>query len=134
MRQNKSCKCVCRLTSNVCNSRQIWNKDMCSCEYREILIDKEVCNKGFIWNLNNCNCECDKLSGIGEYLDYKNCVCRNTLVDKLVEECTKVINGDKIYNKTLDGTSSNDCTSCTIYIVLFGVFLTTSIIIGLIGL
>ena len=28
----ETCKCICRLTSAVCNSRQIWNKDKCICE------------------------------------------------------------------------------------------------------
>ena len=63
-------------------------------------------------------------------MDYKNCVCKKTLVDKLVEECASVINGNKIYNKTLNVTSSNECASCTIFVVLFVVFLATSIIIG----
>ena len=53
---HKTCKCVCRLTSSVCNSRQIWN---------EYLIDKGICGKGFIWNPSNCGCECDKSCGIG---------------------------------------------------------------------
>ena len=53
-------------------------------------------------------------------------MCRDTLVDKLVEECTNVIDENKIYNKTL----SSDCTSCTLYVVLFAVFLTASIIIS----
>ena len=56
-------------------------------------------------------------------------MCRNSIVDKLVEECTKVVHGDKIYNETLNATSSSDCASCTLYVVLFAVFL-TSIIIG----
>ena len=89
-----------------------------------------VCDKGYIWNPSNCQCECNKSCGIGQYLDYKSCVCRNSLVDKLVEECTNVINGDKIYNKTFTVTSSNDCTSCTLYVVLFAVFLTTSVVIS----
>ena len=59
-------------------------------------------------------------------LDYKSCVCRNTLV----EECTKVFDGDKIYNETLNAIPSNDCASCTLYFVLFAVYLTTSVIIG----
>ena len=84
------------------------------------------------WQL--CECECDKLCGIGEYLDYKNCVCRNSIVDKLVEECTKVVDGDKIYNETLNAIPLNDsisdCFSCTPYIVLFTVFLVTSVMIG----
>ena len=125
-----TCKCICRLTSAVCNSRQIWNKDKCRCECKEDLINKIVCDKGYIWNPSNCACECDKSCVVDEYLDYKNCVCRNGLVDKLVEEYTNVIDGDTVYNKTLTVTSSNDCASCTPYIVLFTVFLLVSIIIN----
>ena len=36
----ETCKCVCRLTSSVCNIRQIWNEDKCRCECKEDLIDK----------------------------------------------------------------------------------------------
>ena len=82
-----------------------------------------VCDKGYVWNPSNCACECDKSCGIGQYLDCKSCVCRNSLVDKIVKECTSVTDGDTIYNKTLTVTSSNDCASCTLYIVLFAVFL-----------
>ena len=85
--------------------------------------DKIVCDKGFSWNLSNCECECDKSCGIGEYLDFKNCVCKKTLVDKLVEECTCVIEENKIYNETLNMTSLNDCSFCTVYNVLSVVFL-----------
>ena len=74
--------------------------------------------------------QCDKSCGIGQYLDYKSCVCRNSLVDKLVEEYTSVIVVGKIYNKTLTVISSNDCASCTPYIVLFVVFLSMSVIIS----
>ena len=98
---HETCKCICRLTSAVCNNRQILNKDKCRCECKEDLVNKMACDKGYIWNHSNCACECDKSCGIGQYLDYKNCVCRNSLVGKLVEECTNVIDGHKIYNKTL---------------------------------
>ena len=84
---HETCKCICRLTSAVRNSRQIWNEDKCGCECKEDLINKMVCDKGYIWNPSNCACECDKLCDIGQYLDYKNCVCRKSIVDKLVEEC-----------------------------------------------
>ena len=76
---------VCRLTSSVCNSRERWNEDKCRCKCKEDLIDEEVCDQGFIWNRSNCKCECDKSCKIGQYLEYKSCVCRNTLLDKLVE-------------------------------------------------
>ena len=97
---HESCKCICRLTSAVCNSRQVWNKDKCRNECKEDLVNKMVCDKGYIWNPSNCACECDKSCGTGQYLDYKNCVCRNSLIDKLVGECTNVIDGDTIYNET----------------------------------
>ena len=127
---HETCKCVCRLTSALCNSRQIWNKDKCRCECKEELINKMVCDKGYIWNPSNCACECDKLCDIGQYLNYKNCVCRKSLVDKLVEECISVIDGDTIYNETLTVASSSDCAWSTPYIVLFIVFLSISVAIS----
>ena len=127
---HETCKCVCRLTSALCNNRQIWNKDKCRCDCKEDLINKRVCDKGYIWNPSHCACECDKSCGIGQYLDYKSCVCRNSLVHKLVEECTNVIDGDTIYNETLTVTSSNDCSSCTLYIVLLTGFLSINVIIS----
>ena len=57
-------------------------------------------------------------------------MCGNSIVDKLFEECTKVVDGDKSYHETLNTISSNDCASCTVYIALFVVFLTTSVIIS----
>ena len=84
------------MTSAFSNSRQIWNEDKCKCECKEDLANKMMCDKGYIWNPSNCGCEWDKSCNIGQYLDYKSCVCRNSLVDKLIEECTSVINEDKI--------------------------------------
>ena len=90
-----------------------------------------VCDKGFAGNPSNCECVCDKsCGGIGQYLYYKSCFCRKTLVHKLVEECTNVIDENRIYNETLKTFPSNDCASGTLYVVLFAVFLTTSVIIG----
>ena len=126
---HETCKCVCRLTSSVCNIRQIWSEDKCRCERKE-LVDKGICDKGFIWNPSNCECKYDKSCGVGEYLNYKNCVCRNSIVDRLVEECTNVIDENKIYNETLYKIPSDDCTSCTLYAVLLAVFLTRSAITG----
>ena len=42
---HESCKSVCRLTSAVCNSKQIWNSDTCSCDCNEDFVDKMVCEK-----------------------------------------------------------------------------------------
>ena len=62
-------------------------------------------------------------------------MCRSSIVDKLIEECTNVIDENKIYNETLDVTPlntipSDDCASCALYVVLCAVFLTASVIIG----
>ena len=126
---HETCKCICKLTSAICNSRQIWNEDKCRCECKEDLINKMVCDKGYIWNPSNCACKCDKLCDIGRYLDYKNCVCRKSLVDKLVEECINVIDGNTMYNETLS-INPNDCASHMPYVVLFIVFLSISAVIS----
>ena len=122
----KTCICKCRLDASVCNNKQKWNEDKCQCECKE-LIDKGMCDKGFIWNPSNCECQCDKSCDIGEYLDYKNCKCRNKLVDKLVEECIENIDGNEmLYNETLNTIPVNDykkvCGSCTLHIVLCSIF------------
>ena len=87
-----------------------------------------------IKNPNNCECECDKSRNIVEYLDYKNCNCRKRITDKLLEKCSENING----NETIDIIPLNAiplnvykkvCNSCMAYIVLFVVFLITSICI-----
>ena len=70
---HETCKCVCRLSVAVCNSKQI-DKSI-------KLVDKMICDKEFSWNPSDCSCECYKSCGIGEYLDYKSCVCKQTLVD-----------------------------------------------------
>ena len=113
-----TCKCKCRVDASVRNNKQHWNKDKRRCECKE-LIDKGSCDKGFIWNASNCECECDNLCDVGEYLDYKNCKCRNKLFDKLVEEWSENIDeSEMIYNGTLNNYR-NVCNSCTIYILLF---------------
>ena len=85
-----------------------------------------MCNERFIWNPSNCECECDKSYDIGEYLDYSNCKCKKKLVDKIVEECTKNIDEVEI-----DSENKHKCSSCTLYIVLFSIFFTTNIGIGI---
>ena len=122
---HKTCKCKCTLDANICNIKQRWNDDIRICECKE-LIDKGTCDKGFIWNPSNCECECDKSCDIGKYLDYENCRCRKKIIDKLVEECSKNIDGNEMLcNETLDVIPSSDnkiCGSCVVYIILFSVF------------
>ena len=88
------------------------------------MIDKGVCDKGFIWNTNNCECECDKSCDDGEYLDYSNCKCRKKLVDKLVEECIKIIDEIEMVS---ENEHKNKCRSYTPYIVLFSIIFTICI-------
>ena len=64
-----------------------------------------------------------------EYLDYKNCKCRKGLIDQLVEECNKSIDGNEIiYNDTLNDYGKI-CNSWTVYIVLLAIFFIISIIL-----
>ena len=44
----ETCKCICRLTKAICNSKQIWKKDKCRCKFKEDLINKLSCDRGYI--------------------------------------------------------------------------------------
>ena len=87
------------------------------------MIEKGVCDKGLNWNPSYCECECD--AGWW-HIDYKNCKCRTRLIDKLVEECSENIDGNKMTNIALD-KYKNLCRSYTIYIILFSALLTINI-------
>ena len=118
---HKTCKCVCRLTSAICNDKQEWNKNKCSCECKEDLVSKLVCDKRYMSNPSTCACECDKYCEIGQYLDYKNCVCRKKLIDDLIEQCTSIVdieikNGTDIFTSSTPVNSDN---STNIYLFLF---------------
>ena len=131
---HETCQCKYRLDASFCNNKQRWNNDKCRWECKE-LIDKGICDKGFILNSKNCECECDKLCNVGEYLDYENCKCRKRLIDKLVEECSEIIDEVKIAKITsieLHSTEhENKCkSSCTIYVVLIVIVFTICIGIG----
>ena len=63
-----------------------------------------------MWNPSTCACECDMWCKLGQYLDYRKCVCKNKLIDKVISECTSLINETMITNKmsiTNDGTTKN---------------------------
>ena len=96
---HESSKCVCKLNSSVCNNKQIWNSDTSRCDCNEDFAGIISCAKGYTWNPSICECQCDKWYKPGQYLDHKNCVCKNKLVGKLIEECTSVINETMINNK-----------------------------------
>ena len=106
---HEACKCKCRLDASVFNNKQRWNKG--------------VCDKGYIWNPSNYKCECDKSCDVGEYLDYENCKCRKSLIDKLVEEWGENVDEEvKILDKNED-----KCSSCILYVVLFSIFFTINV-------
>ena len=88
-----------------------------------------MCDKKFIWNPTNCERECDKSCHIGKYLDYENCKCRKRIIDKLVDECSENIYENETINVIPLNVYKKVYNSCMVYIVLFVVFLITSICI-----
>ena len=86
-----------------------------------------MCDKEFIWNLSNCECEYDKSCDNGEHLDYENCKCRKRLVDKLVDECTEIVEEVKSAITLAENENSYKCSFCTVYIVLFWIPFTINV-------
>ena len=113
---HESCKCVCKLNSSVCNNKQIWNDDTCRYDCNEDFAGMINCAKGYTWNPSTCECQCDTWCKPSQYLDHKNCVCKNKLIGRLISECTSVINETMINNK--DNITNNNT-----YLILFIVFL-----------
>ena len=80
--------------------------------------------------IKECECECDKLCNAGEYLDYKNSKYRKRLIDQLVEEFSKNIDGNEmIYNDNLNNYEKV-YNSCTVYTVLLAIIFIVSISIS----
>ena len=113
---HESCKCICKLSSSVCNNKQIWNDDTCRCDCNEDFAGIINCAKGYMWNPSTCESQCDKWCKQGQYLDHKNCVCKNKLIGRVIEECTSVIN-ETMINNYKDNITNNT------YLILFIVFL-----------
>ena len=122
---HESCKCVCKLNSSVCNNKQIWNGDTCRCDCNEDFADITNCTKEYTWNPSTCECQCDMWCKPGQYLYHKNCICKNKLIGRVIEECTSVINETMINNK--DNITNNNTS-----LILFIVFL-IGFIVFLIG-
>ena len=123
---HETCKCICRLTSAVCNDKQEWNENKCKCECKEDLIGKLMCDKGYTWNPSSCKCECDKYCEVGQYLDNENCVCRKKLIDDLIEQCTSIVdieikNDANLLSST--ETTNNKPSTTKVYLFLFIVLL-----------
>ena len=120
-----NCKCVCKLNSSVCNSKQSWNSDTCRCDCNEDFAGIINCTKEYTWNPSTCECQCDMRCKPGQYLDHKNCVCKNKLIGRVIEECTSIIDETMINNK--DNITNNNA-----YLILFIIFL-IGFIVFLIG-
>ena len=121
---HESCKCVCKLNLSVCNNKQIWNDDTCRCNCNEDFAGITSCAKGYTWNPSICECQCDKWCKPGQYLDHKNCVCKNILIVRLIEECASVNNETTTSNKN----SGNNNTLPNVFIGLFSV----AVLIGIV--
>ena len=115
---HESCKYVCKLNSSICNNKQNWNSDTCRCDCNEDFAGIISCAKGYTWYPSICECQCDKWCKPGQYLDHKNCVCKNKLIGRLIEECTNVINETMINNKD-SGNNNVLISGCTYWNYLF---------------
>ena len=78
-----------------------------------------------MWNPSTCECQCDIWCKPGQYLDHKNCVCKNKIIGRIIEECTNVISETMINNKD---NIANDNTITNIFIGLFSVLLFVGIV------
>ena len=123
---HETCECKFRLDASACNNKQCWNNYKCLCEYKE-LIDRGACDKEYAWSPSNCECECDKSCDFGKYLDYENCKCRKSLVDKLVEECNENIDEAKLTEIALFEHKNECACYYTVFIVLGVIVLTICI-------
>ena len=117
---HETCKCVCRLTSAICNDRQGWNENKCRCECKEDLVSKLACDKRYMWNPSTYSCEYDRYCETGQYLGYKIVYVEKKIIDDLIEPCTSIVDID-IKNNTL--SKKSDESSSNIYFILFIVFL-----------
>ena len=122
---HESCKCICKLNSSVCNNKQIWNSGTCRCDCNEDFTGTINCTKGYAWNPSACECQCDIWCKPGQFLDHKNCICKNKLVGRIIEECTSIINETMINNRD---NIDNDNTVWNIFIGLFSVLIFTGVV------
>ena len=82
--QQESWEFKCALNESIFNSKKNWNRDECRWESKE-LNDRASFEKKKIYMWNHVNtdlyvksdCECNKECKFDEYLDTKNCSCKN---------------------------------------------------------
>ena len=78
-----------------------------------------------MWNPSICACQCDMWCKPGQYLNHKNCACKNKLISKIISECTSVINETMMNNRD---NIANDNTITNIFISLFSAVLFIGIV------
>ena len=117
---HESCKYVCKLNSSVCNNKQIWNSNTCRCDCNEDFAGMINCAKGYTWNPSTCECQCDTGCKPGQYLGHKDCVCKNKLIGRVIEECTSIIN--ETMNNNNNNNNDNNFYRIMAY-VFIGLFL-----------
>ena len=121
---HESCKCICKLNSSVCNNKKIWNSNTCRCDCNEDFASIINCTKGYKWNPSTCECQSDTWCKPGQYLDHKNCICKNKLVGRLISECTSIINETMMNKNDYDNDNDNDYNAITyVFIGLFSLLL-----------
>ena len=81
------------------------------------------CDIGYTWNPSTCECQCDTWYKPGQYLDHKNCVCKNKLVGRVIEECTSIINETMMNNNDNNGNNNGNNFYRIMAYVLIGLFL-----------
>ena len=119
---HESCKCICKLNSSICNNKQIWNGYTYRCDCNEDFTGIINFTKGDMWNPSTCECHGDMWCKPGQYLGHKNCVCKNKLVGRVIEECTSII------NETMINKDNNMAEFNAINYVFIGLFLLTLVI------
>ena len=118
--RHESYKCICRLNSSVCNSKQIWKSDTCRCDCNEDFAGIINGTKGYMWNPSTWECQCDMWCKTGQYLGHINCICKNILIGRVIAECTSIINETMMNNVD---NKNNDNTITYIFIGLFSILL-----------
>ena len=61
----------------------------------------------------------------GQYLDHRNCICKNILIGRVIAECSDIINETMINNKN---KIANDNTITNVFIGLFSVIMIAVIV------
>ena len=83
-----------------------------------------------MWNPTTCSCECDLSCKQGQYLDYKNSVCKNRLIDRVTELCSSFIN-EKVVDVDENGVVIYEKDQGNnVYVALFYVALLIGVIAG----